>query len=126
MKSAKFWNYEAYNFDCWNHAHNDPANIQIEDMIKKNESMTVSAKTYLNDLKEAFEAGRRSVLDSDDFEIMCIQADTSVQSMDKYTSLIQFTNADIVRQASLLECARRYCHELEGEYCRLLNKEEGV
>lgn len=123
MKSAKFWDYEAFDFDNWFHAHFDPADIQIKDVAEKKDYIKVYAENYLNELKEAFDAGRRSVLDSDDFDIMCIQADYSVESADKYRALMELSSEDDIGKARLLERARNHLYALEDEYCKLKNRE---
>ena len=45
-------------FEEWFHKHCEPIDLQIEQAIKNDEKIDMSAKTYRDDLKEAYDAGQ--------------------------------------------------------------------
>lgn len=48
-------------FDEWFHKEYEPADLQIKQSAEKGEVLSVPAKVYLKDLKEAFEAGQNEI-----------------------------------------------------------------
>lgn len=109
MDSVK---YEAFDFNEWFHKEYNPADLQLKQAGDEVVKMPVS--TYINDLKTAFEAGRNSVLQSDDFDLLKMGIETSVEYFDKYTAAEVTLTASDKRKVELIHCIRRLIYALEG------------
>ena len=63
-------------FDEWFHKEYEPADLQIKQYAERNEGLHIPATVYLEDLKEAFEAGQKD-------------KEAQIEKMKKYGKLLQ-------------------------------------
>ena len=127
MQTPKNWKYEAFSFDDWFHKEWTPADEQTKQMADRGERLSISASQYLEELRLAFEAGRNSVLQSDDFDVLIVGDEISAETHDKLLALRNVVDITENRKADLLFCIRRLMYALEGvESCwpELLDKKE--
>ena len=98
-------------FEEWFHKHCEPIDLQIEQAIKNDEIIDMSAKTYRDDLKEAFDAGFKA--GQDDHCIMRTQA----QRIAELEALYKKALEDVVKLSDENKGAKKIIKGLLEIYC---------